>query len=212
MKIRFSHLIVLAICAAVLVGCGSDKEKKRTDKDRTTRVTMRAEEVRKRIDDLQHSLVQLYQETEIQQMKIRAAQENLAALRKSLGDFARSSRAYEETSAAISAPIQIPRLNKADEAKAPESEKKKKENRTLETLLILAFAAFLVTVAYKLYQKKTGTGQEESSEEGGDSYTIIKPPARASDVETDSGAPEKVEPSDNSTREDGENPSHPSGA
>ncbi|MGB9691218.1 MAG: hypothetical protein ACPL7D_03530, partial [Candidatus Sumerlaeaceae bacterium] len=137
----------------------------------------------------------LYQETEIQQMKIRAAQENLAALRKSLGELARSERAYLETSATGSAAIEVPRLKYMEEPRAPETNKKRKENRALETLLLLAFAAFLVTIGYKLYQKKSRSEEDSSAGDSGDSYTIIKPPPADQMGQSEAAqAPEKVEP------------------
>jgi len=188
--------LVLVLAVALLVGCsGKDRQQKKSSgKSRAPRVALRVDEVRKQIDDLEHSLVQVYQETEIQQMKIRAAHEHLAALRKSLGDLAKTSLISQETSAALKAsPVEIPKLVEApaEEQPAAKSKKKEHENRALETLLLLAFLAFLGTVAYKLFQRKhepgeptQESGESESSSAG--SYTIIKPDA-ARDSEGGSG-------------------------
>lgn len=197
---RWKIWIVMLACTAFLAGCAGEKDKKRSEKERPARASARIEEVRKRLDDLQHSLVQLYQETEIQQMKIRAAQENLAALRKSLGDLARTPAALERlTTTGISTiAAEIPRLKAEMPTELPKQEKKKKEheNRALETLLLLAFVAFLGTVGYKLYRKKKENDDLEKSDDTG-TYTILKPPsAGASDPSdaTADAAPEKVEP------------------
>ncbi len=179
MKRQIRYLMVFLVAAALLSACSGDKkEKKSGEREKSARTALRVEEVRKRIDDLEHSLIQLYQEAEIQQMKIRAARENLAALRKSLGDLAKASRVLEETSVAlVSAPIEIPKLKQEIAQKDTDKEKKKKrENRTLETLLLLAFLAFLGTVGYKLFQhKKTHEGGADEPSTDSGSYTIMKP-------------------------------------
>lgn len=215
MTMRWNRYLLVVLCAvALLAGCREEKAKKADSKERekATRLAIRAEEVRKRIDDLQHSLVQLYQETEIQQMKIRAAQENLAALRKSLGELASVSPDLARLttgSIVATAPVEIPRLKKdmSEEPAKATKKKKERENRALETLLIIAFGAFLLTVGYKLYRRKTeSVGQEQSNDAG--TYTIIKPSSTASGEDASSeSAPEKVEPT--SPASDSQNESRP---
>lgn len=188
-----TKICVIACCVALLAGCGKSekKEKKREEKDRSARVTMRVDEIRKRIDDVQHSLVQLYQESEIQQAKIRAAQENLQALKKSLGDIMKIAPTMETSGVAMTGrALDIPRLREeAVQAKqSKDSDKKKRENRALDTLLIVVFLAFLATVGYKLSQRKrnaSATSEPSSSDQ--DSYTIIKPPASSQEQPSESG-------------------------
>jgi uncharacterized protein HemX len=191
-----TYWLVLVLVVALLVGCsGKDKQQKKSSgKSRAPKVALRVDDVRKQIDDLEHSLVQVYQETEIQQMKIRAAQEHLAALRKSLGDLAKTSLVSEQTTAALKAPpVEIPKLAEApaEEQPAAKSKKKEHENRALETLLLVAFLAFLGTFGYKLYQhRKAGEATPESGESESsstESYTIIKPDAARGESEGGSG-------------------------
>lgn len=181
MNSTFAIRWIAVVCAvAWLGGCGGKKKetKEQPERDKAARMLVRAEEVRKRIDDLQHSLVQLYQETEIQQAKIRAAQENLNALRKTLGELAKATRTPDQlTSLGVGgAPVEVPRLRPAED-QAQKVDRKKQENRALETLLILAFAAFLVGVVFKLTRKKNElNSQAAPAEAETDSYTIVKPP------------------------------------
>ena len=198
----------IACCVALLGGCGKSekKEKKREEKDRSARVTMHVDEIRKRIDDVQHSLVQLYQESEIQQAKIRAAQENLQALKKSLGDIMKIAPTMETSGVAMTGrALDIPRLREeAVQAKqSKDSEKKKRENRALDTLLIIVFLAFLATVGYKLSQRKRNASATSEPSSDQDSYTIIKPPASSQEQPTESGQEQQQESSQEKSEGEG---------
>ncbi|AXA36794.1 MAG: hypothetical protein D6691_04475 [Candidatus Hydrogenedentota bacterium] len=182
-------LAITCALALALTGCGKDKgEKEKSEKSRRDRPTAeRIQEVQLRIAHLHDSLAQLYQETEIQQAKIRNAQENLEALRKALGELARSRdlRSVAETSLPVAmAPVEKPSKAETTKETSRREKTKEKENRALSVTLLVFFIVFLVVFGYSAVAKRKRTAAEETpaeqKEAQSENYITVNPPQKES--------------------------------
>jgi TolA-binding protein len=170
----FAALLAGAVMLA-LAGCGS-AEKKVVEQASGTRDQRgsRVAELKLRLDQLDRALAQLDQENEIQRHKIRAAQDSLSAVRQTLSDIADRSFKSADTTSSIQSAME--RRLKKEKTK----ERTGDENRALNVLLIVCFAAFLAIFAYKMFRRKPeepdGGGSGEDAPPAGESTYKYQPP------------------------------------
>ena len=166
-----------------LAACGDDRDKKDNDddsrRDKARAVVGRVQALNARLNQLEDTLDQLDQETQIQRNRISAAKGDLAVIRETIAAAEGRAARYLDDDSTEAAILRHSRSDRRD-SEEREREREEAENRTMSTVLLLAFLAVVIIFGGKLWRDRARATDGMDVSEGVAShggYTYPTPPS-----------------------------------